>query len=317
VTISFAGRVAIITGAGSGLGRSHARGLAALGAKVVVADLGVTADGRIEVSPQSLAVAEQIRAAGGEAVAEATDVTDFGQISEMVARTVDRWGRVDVLVNNAGIVRDKTFSKIALDDFELVLRVHVNGTVNCTKAVWPLMRDQSYGRIVFTSSSSGLYGNFGQSNYGAAKTAMVGLMNVLHLEGEKHGIRVNTLVPIASTGMTEGLLTAEQVSVFKAEAVTPAVLYLASEQAPSRVILGAGGGGYAVTHVVDSAGIYIPPTQRTPDEIARRFAEIADIATATPLPSGGAHGEKFLNLARNASLAEPAAYGNQRTPSDR
>lgn len=301
MTISFEGRVAIVTGAGSGLGRSHAKGLAALGARVVVADLGTMAGGRVEASQASLVVAEEIRAAGGEVVAEAADVTDFGQVSGMVARTVNRWGRVDVLVNNAGIVRDKTFGKIALDDFELVLKVHVNGTVNCTKAVWPLMRDRSYGRIVLTSSSSGLYGNFGQSNYGAAKTAMVGLMNVLHLEGEKHDIRVNTLVPIASTGMTEGVLTAEQVSVFKPESVTPAVLYLASEQGPSRIILGAGGGAYAVTHIVDSPGIYIPSSQRTPDEIARRFGEIADIGAAEPLPSGVAHGDKFLNLARNAS----------------
>lgn len=293
--------MAIVTGAGSGLGRSHAKGLAALGAKVVVVDLGIEAGGRIEASPQSLTVAEEIRAAGGEAVAEAADVTDFGRVSEMVARTADRWGRVDVLVNNAGIIRDKTFGKIALNDFDLVLKVHVNGTVNATKAVWPLMCSQSYGRIVFTSSTSGLYGNFGQSNYGAAKTAMVGLMNVLHLEGRKYDIRVNTLAPIASTGMTEGLLSAEQASVFKPEAVTTAVLYLVSQQGPSRVILGAGGGSYAVTHIIESAGIHIPPSQRTPDEIARRFDEIADIGTATPLPDASTSSEKYLNLARYAS----------------
>jgi NAD(P)-dependent dehydrogenase (short-subunit alcohol dehydrogenase family) len=212
MTIDFHGRVAIVTGAGSGLGRSHALGLAARGANVVVNDL--SQDGAH--FNNAMRVVEEIRAGGGTAMADPADVADFEQVSEMVARAERAWGRVDILVNNAGVLRDKTFAKMEMADFEFVLRVHLTGSANCTKAVWASMRERNYGRIVLTSSASGIYGNFGQANYGAAKAAMIGLMNVLHLEGAKNDIRVNVLAPTARTGMTEGLL-----SPVAAELMTP------------------------------------------------------------------------------------------------
>ncbi len=202
MTIRFDNRVAIVTGAGGGLGRSHALGLAARGAKVVVNDLGRGG----EPSASSLAVVAEIEAAGGTAIADGADVSNAEQVAAMVARANATWGKVDILVNNAGILRDKTFTKMTLEDFELVLKVHLLGSAICTKAVWDGMRERNYGRIVFTASSSGIYGNFGQANYGAAKAGMIGLMNVLHLEGAKYNIRVNTLAPTAATQMTAGLI---------------------------------------------------------------------------------------------------------------
>ena len=200
MTIHFHGRVAIVTGAGSGLGRSHALRLAARGAKVVVNDLGRND----ALSENALKVVEEIRAGGGTAMADPADVADFEQVSAMATRAAKEWGRVDILVNNAGVLRDKTFAKMEMADFEFVIRVHLIGSANCTKAVWAGMRERNYGRIVLTSSASGIYGNFGQANYGAAKAGMIGLMNVLHLEGAKNDIRVNVLAPTARTGMTEG-----------------------------------------------------------------------------------------------------------------
>ena len=201
--IRFAGQVAIVTGAGRGLGRSHALGLAARGARVVVVDFDRAAEGD---TPAASEVSAEIRARGGEAIALGADVVEPGAVQDMVDHVLARWGRVDILINNAGILRDKTFAKMDLADFRLILEVHVMGTVNCTKVVWEAMRERKYGRIVLTASGSGLYGNFGQSNYGTAKAAMVGLMNVLHLEGEKHNIRTNILLPTAATSMTDGLL---------------------------------------------------------------------------------------------------------------
>ena len=211
MTIDFQGRVAIVTGAGSGLGRSHALGLAARGANVVVNDFGQNGGFN-----NAMRVVEEIRAAGGTAIGDNADVADFAEVSAMVARAERLWGHVDILVNNAGVLRDKTFAKMEMADFEFVLRVHLIGSANCTKAVWAGMRERNYGRIVLTSSASGIYGNFGQANYGAAKAAMIGLMNVLHLEGAKNDIRVNVLAPTARTGMTEGLL-----SPVAAELMTP------------------------------------------------------------------------------------------------
>jgi NAD(P)-dependent dehydrogenase (short-subunit alcohol dehydrogenase family) len=249
--IQFHGRVAIVTGAGSGLGRSHALGLAARGAKVVVNDLG-----RSGALPENaLRVVEEIRANGGIAMADPADVADFEQVSAMTARAEKEWGRVDILVNNAGVLRDKTFAKMEMADFEFVVRVHLIGSANCTKAVWAGMRERNYGRIVLTSSASGLYGNFGQANYGAAKAAMIGLMNVLHLEGAKNDIRVNVLAPTARTAMTEGLLPPVAAELMSPESVTPGVLFLASDDAPSRVILGAGAGVFAVTHIGETPGV--------------------------------------------------------------
>ena len=294
MTIDFDGRVAIVTGAGSGLGRSHALGLAARGAKVVVNDLGGPP------FDNAMRVVEEIRASGGTAIADPADVADFEQVSEMTARAERAWGRVDILVNNAGVLRDKTFAKIEMADFEFVVRVHLIGSANCTKAVWAGMRERNYGRIVFTSSASGIYGNFGQANYGAAKAAMIGLMNVLHLEGVKNDIRVNVLAPTARTAMTEGLLSPVAAELLAPESVTPAVLFLVSENAPSRVILGAGAGVFAVTHIGETPGVYLDESERTPETIAARFAEISDPATAEPLKDAFSQTYKFVAAAAKA-----------------
>jgi NAD(P)-dependent dehydrogenase (short-subunit alcohol dehydrogenase family) len=291
MAIDFEGRVAIVTGAGSGLGRSHALGLAARGANVVVNDVGFD---------NAMKVVEEIRAAGGTAVGDNADVADLAAVSEMVARAEKLWGHVDILVNNAGVLRDKTFAKMEMADFEFVLRVHLIGSANCTKAVWAGMRERNYGRIVLTSSASGIYGNFGQANYGAAKAGMIGLMNVLHLEGAKNDIRVNILAPTARTGMTEGLLSPVAAELMTPESVTPGVLFLVSEDAPSRVILGAGAGVFAVTHIGETPGVYLEESERTPETIAARFAEISDAETAEPLKDAFSQTYKFVAAAAKA-----------------
>lgn len=285
------GRVAIVTGAGSGLGRSHALGLAKSGAKVVVSDISADAAEK---------VAGEIVADGGEAIATATDVADAGQTAAMAGAALSKWGRVDILVNNAGILRDKSFAKLELADFELVMKVHVTGAFNCTKAVWETMREQKFGRVVFTSSASGIYGNFGQANYGAAKAAMVGLMNVLHLEGAKYDIRVNILAPTAATAMTAGLLPEDSAKLMTPESVTPAVLFLVGDDAPSRMIMGAGGGVFAVTHIAETKGVYLPADERTPADIARRLAEITDRSGEKRLDSAFEQTAKFASIARKA-----------------
>ncbi|GAB0113188.1 SDR family NAD(P)-dependent oxidoreductase [Acidisoma sp. C75] len=293
MSISFAGKVAIVTGAGGGLGRSHALGLAARGARLVVNDRG--ADGA--PPPAALKVVAEIEAAGGTAIADGADVTKPEQVAAMVASAERAWGRVDVLVNNAGILADKSFAKMELAAFERVLAVHLAGAVHCSKAVWEGMRARGYGRIVFTTSSSGLYGNFGQANYGAAKAALIGLMNVLHLEGEKYDIRVNALAPMALTPMTEGLFSSREAALLSPEAVTPAVLFLASDGAPSRTILGAGAGVFAVTHIAEAPGRYLPPEDRTPEGIAEHWAEISRLAGAAPLHDAFSQSRKYVALA--------------------
>ncbi len=245
-------------------------------------------------------VAAEIEAAGGVALADGADVSNPAQVAEMVAAAEKAWGRIDILVNNAGILRDKTFAKMELADFRQVIDVHLMGSAICAKAVWNGMRERNYGRIVFTSSSSGLYGNFGQSNYGAAKAAMIGLMNVLHLEGAKHDIRVNTLAPTARTAMTENLLPADAAELLTPESVTPGLLFLVSENAPSRVILGAGAGAFAVTHIEESPGLYLAEAERTPETIAARFSEISDRAAALPLDNAFGQTFKFTSLAARA-----------------
>ncbi len=222
MTIRFDGRVAIVTGAGGGLGRQHALALAARGARVMVNDLGGTLDGAGGTPKAAQAVVDEIRAAGGEAIASGASVTDAAAVQAMVDETMKTWGRVDILVNNAGILRDKSFTKMALDDFRVVVEVHLMGAVNCTKAVWDIMKAQNHGRIVMTTSSSGLYGNFGQSNYGAAKMALVGLMQTLSIEGAKNNIRVNCLAPTAATRMTQDLMPEAVLDLLKPEAVTRA-----------------------------------------------------------------------------------------------
>jgi NAD(P)-dependent dehydrogenase (short-subunit alcohol dehydrogenase family) len=263
------GRVAIVTGAGSGLGREHALALAAYGARVVVNDV----KGAHAGSP-GRAVVEQITRNGGVAIADGGDVTDFSQMEAMVARVIDQWGRIDILVNNAGILRDKSFSKVTLDEFREVMETHVMGSVHCTKAVWEHMRSNRYGRIVMTTSSSGLYGNFGQANYSAAKMAVVGLMQTLALEGEKYNIRVNCLAPSAATAMTEGLLSPDALGMLQPSAVSPGVVALAGEHAPTRTILLAGAGSFESANITMTRGIFVGDVE---DPVAHICANFEDI----------------------------------------
>ena len=284
--IDFKGQVAIVTGAGGGLGRQHALALAARGAKVMVNDLGGARDGSGGSATAAEAVVAEIRAAGGEALANSASVTDFAAVEAMVAQAVTAWGRVDILVNNAGILRDKTFAKMDLADFELVVDVHLMGAVNCSKAVWGLMNAQKYGRIVMTTSSSGLYGNFGQSNYGAAKMALVGLMQTLALEGAKNNIHVNALAPTAATRMTEGLMPEAVLAALKPEAVVPAMLVLASRDAPTRTILCAGAGTFEAAHITLTQGVWLGTDGQTPERLAERLAEVTD-PDGQMVPQGG------------------------------
>jgi len=294
--IRFDGRVAIVTGAGHGLGRSHAMLLAARGAKVMVNDLGGSVDGSGGGSAAE-DVAEEIRAAGGIAMAHRANVTKVDEVDDMVAQVMGEWGQVDILVNNAGILRDKSFAKMDVSDFQAVLDVHVMGSAVCTKAVWENMREAGYGRIVMTASSSGIYGNFGQSNYGAAKMGLVGFMNVLHLEGAKYNIRVNALAPVAATRMTENLMPPEMLEMLKPEAVSAGLAYLVSEDGPSRVVLCAGAGGYAATKVYETDGIYLPPEQQTPEAVAANFDKILDASNQKEFVQGGEQSIKFLTKA--------------------
>ena len=288
--IDFKGRVAIVTGAGGGLGRPHALALAARGAKVVVNDLGGARDGSGGSVSAAQAVVDEIKAAGGEAIANGASVTDFEAVQAMVNQAVDAWGRVDILINNAGILRDKSFSKMELDDFKLVVDVHLMGAVNCTKAVWALMNEQKYGRIVMTTSSSGLYGNFGQSNYGAAKLALVGLMQTLSIEGAKNDIRVNCLAPTAATRMTEDLFPKEMLEAFRPEAVVPAMLVLAAQDAPNRTILCAGAGTFEAAHITLTQGAWLGIAADTPEQLAARLSEVTEREGEAVPQSGAAQG---------------------------
>jgi NAD(P)-dependent dehydrogenase (short-subunit alcohol dehydrogenase family) len=296
-TINFKNRVAIVTGAGNGLGRSHALELARRGAKVVVNDLGGARDGSGSSSEAAKEVVKLIEEMGGEAIAHGANVANFDEVEDMVKHTMDKWGRVDILINNAGILRDKSFAKMDLEDFKLVIDVHLMGSVNCTKAVWNIMRDQNYGRIIMTTSSSGMYGNFGQSNYGAAKMAVLGFMNTLVLEGAKNNIRVNALAPTAGTRMTEDLMPAEVLDMLTADAVTAGALTLCSEDSPNRYILCAGAGGYSSTRLFETEGVFLPPTQQTPELVLKNWDGISNIEHQKELTSGSGQAEKFLGKA--------------------
>jgi NAD(P)-dependent dehydrogenase (short-subunit alcohol dehydrogenase family) len=291
MSISFDGRVAIVTGAGGGLGREHALALGKRGAKVVVNDLG----------PGAEAVANEIKAAGGQAIASIGSVTDFEAVQATVKLAMDTWGRVDILVNNAGILRDKSFSKMELADFKLVVDVHLMGAVNCCKAVWDIMRAQKYGRIVNTTSSSGLFGNFGQANYGAAKMALVGLMQTLSIEGAKDNVRVNCLAPTAATAMTEGLMPQAVLDKLAPAAVTPGLLYLVSEDAPSRVILNAGAGTFARSYVTMTHGVHIGTGADADDQVAARFEAISDRDEEVVPQSGSEQGRNEVGQAMAAN----------------
>lgn len=300
MSLDFKGRVAIVTGAGGGLGKQHALALAARGAKVVVNDLGGDVHGVGGSVSAAQAVVDEIRAAGGEAIVNGASVTDFEAVQAMVQQTMDTWGRVDILVNNAGILRDKSFAKMDLADFRLVVDVHLMGAVHCSKAVWPIMQAQNYGRIVMTTSSSGLYGNFGQANYGAAKMALAGLMQTLSIEGEKHGIRVNCLAPTAATRMTEGLMPEAVLKALEPQAVVPAMLVMASEDAPNRTIICAGAGSFEVAHITLTQGVHLGLTPDTPERLAAAMAQVTDRQGETVPLSGSAQGTLEVGKAMKA-----------------
>ena len=297
MTIDFKGRVAIVTGAGGGLGKQHALALAARGAKVVVNDLGADVHGDGGSVSAAQAVVDEIRQNGGQAIVNGASVTDFEAVKAMVHQAMDTWGRVDILVNNAGILRDKSFAKMEIADFRLVMEVHVMGAVHCTKAVWPIMQAQNYGRVVLTSSSSGLYGNFGQANYGAAKMALAGLMQTLSIEGEKHNIRVNCLAPTAATRMTEGLMPADVWNALQPQAVVPAMLVMVSEDAPNRTILCAGAGSFEAAHITLTQGVHLGLTADTPERLAAALAQVKDPAGQVTPMSGSAQGGHEVAMA--------------------
>ncbi|MDB5897926.1 MAG: hypothetical protein JWP41_1528 [Ramlibacter sp.] len=296
--LDFSGRVAIVTGAGGGLGRQHALALAARGARVVVNDLGGAVDGSGASVSAAQRVVDEIRAAGGEAIANGASVTDFTAVQAMVQQAADTWGRIDVLVSNAGILRDKSFAKMDLADFRLVMDVHLMGAVHCCKALWPVMTRQKYGRIVLTTSSSGLYGNFGQTNYGAAKMALVGLMQSLAIEGMKHDIRVNCLAPTAVTRMTESLFPADMLDAFVPQAVVPAMLVLACEDAPNRTILCAGAGGVEAAHITLTQGVHVGTGADAPELLLDRLDAVRDRRGEAVPASGADQGANEMRLAR-------------------
>lgn len=294
MTIRFEDRVAIVTGSGRGLGRAYALALAQRGAHVVVNDLGSGSDMR-GPSAAASAVADEIIANGGKASTFAGSVADAGAVGDLVAATMAAHGRIDILVNNAGMLRDKSFHKMDFADFQAVIDVHLMGSARLTHAVWPHMRDAGYGRIIMATSSSGLYGNFGQANYSAAKMGLVGLMQTLGIEGEKHNIRVNAVAPVALTAMTKDLFPDGADALVPPECVAPGVVFLASDDAPNKAILAAGGGAYALTHMMETAGLALG-AQADADALAARFAEIADPASASPIPAGPVQTMKHFAL---------------------
>ena len=294
--IEFNDKVAIVTGAGGGIGKEHALELARRGAKVVVNDLGGSVDGS-GASDAAEEVVELIKSEGGEAISNGASVTDLDAVKNMVQQTMDEWGRIDILVNNAGILRDKSFHKVSIEDFNLVMDVHFQGSLNCTHTIFPIMREQEYGRIIFTSSASGVYGNFGQTNYGSAKMAMIGLMNTLKLEGQNKNIFTNSITPVAYTRMTEGLIPEDFGQNLKSEYITPAVIYLASDQAPNGVIIAAGAGVFSRINIQESMGVSLGTGEdMTPENIHANWDKISDMSNARALQNGGEQTLKFFEL---------------------
>ena len=300
MSITFEGRVAIVTGAGGGLGRAYALELARRGAKVVVNDLGSERDGSGR-SDAAAAVVEEIEAAGGTAMASGASVSDGEQIEAMVAHALERWGGVHILINNAGILRDRSFAKMSAEDFRAVIEVHLIGSAACTRAVWETMRNQAFGRILMTSSSSGLYGNFGQANYGAAKLGIAGLARTLHLEGAKYNIRVNSIAPTAATRMTEDIFPAEMLGLFNPDNVVPAALFLVSDEAPSNMIVGAGAGVVQAAYLTLTAGYALPEGRRTVEEVAANWERIVDRRGESVPQSGAEQAMLILKTLRDAA----------------
>ena len=294
MTISFEGKVAIVTGAGGGLGRAYALDLARRGAKVVVNDLGASRDGTGQ-SDAALKVVEEIEAAGGTAISNGGSVTEYDQMVEMVAKAKEAFGAVHILINNAGVLRDKSFAKMEPEDFKFVVDVHLNGSANCTKAVWDLMREQTYGRILMTASSTGLYGNFGQANYGAAKLGLAGLTKTLALEGAKYNVRVNTIAPTAGTRMTQDIFPPEAFALFTPDAVAPAAVYLVSEDAPTNAIIGAGAGVFQAAYVTLTEGARLQGADLSAEGIAAHWERITD-RTGEIVPQSGS--EQAMTIMR-------------------
>ena len=296
MTIRFDDRVAIVTGAGGGIGKEHALELARRGAKVVVNDLGGTVDGS-GASDAANEVVDVIKSEGGDAMVNGASVTDLEAVKDMVSQTMEKWGRIDILVNNAGILRDKSFHKVTLEDFNLVMDVHFQGSLNCTHTIFPIMREQEYGRIVFTSSSSGVFGNFGQTNYGSAKMAMVGLMNTLKIEGQGKNVFTNSITPVAYTRMTEGLIPEDFGKNLQPEFVTPAVIYLSSENAPNGAIMAAGAGVFSRIFIHETMGVSLGMAEdMTPENIEANWDKISDMSDARALQNGGEQTLKFFEL---------------------
>ena len=293
-SVEFENRVAIVTGAGGGLGRSHAIELAARGVKVVVNDLGGSVDGTGGSETMAEKVVAEIIAAGGEAIANGANVTNEAEVQAMVDEAIAKWGKVDILVNNAGILRDKSFSKMTLADWDLVVAVHLKGSAVCTKAVWNHMKENAYGRIVMTTSSSGMYGNFGQTNYGAAKAGLSGFMRTLCLEGAKYDIRVNVLSPTARSRMTENLMPEEILEKLTVESVSAGLVYLVCDDSPNRMIMCAGAGGYSETKVFETSGINLSEGAQTAENVAKFIDKIRATNDMEEFTNGGQQGAKFL-----------------------
>ena len=301
MSLDFTDKVVIVTGAGGGLGKSHALDFARRGARVVVNDLGGSVDGSAGTSEAAQGVVDEILAAGGTAIANGSSVTDDAGVANMISQTMDAFGRIDVLVNNAGVLRDKSFAKMEIDDFTFVVDVHLFGTLKPTKAVWPIMKEQGYGRIMVTSSSSGLYGNFGQANYGAAKLGVVGFINTLKLEGQKDNIHINALAPVAWTRMTSNLMPPEMEEMLKPEQVTPAVVFMCSENAPTGKIICAGAGAFASAHIVETRGMYLG-ADPSAEQVAENWEQISKLDDqAEALFQGGDQTRRFFELIQAAN----------------
>ncbi|HVV64249.1 MAG TPA: SDR family NAD(P)-dependent oxidoreductase [Rhizomicrobium sp.] len=302
MAIRFDGKVVIVTGAGGGLGRAHALEFARRGAKVVINDLGGAVDGTGGNSAAAEAVVKEITGAGGTAIANGASVTDDAGVAHLVKQVMDAFGRIDVLIANAGILRDKSFSKMELKDFDAVMQVHVMGTVKPAKAMWEIMKTQQYGRIVVTTSSTGLYGNFGQTNYGTAKLGLVGFMNTLKLEGAKDNIKVNAICPVAGTRMTENLMPPQMLEMLKPEYVTPAVVYLASDEAPTGFIVSAGAGVFSSAQIVESTGVNLGHGANA-DTVAANWAKITDFTGAKHFTMGGEHSAHIFERLKDTPVA--------------
>ncbi|MEM8652105.1 MAG: SDR family NAD(P)-dependent oxidoreductase [Pseudomonadota bacterium] len=297
MTISFNGQVAIVTGAGNGLGRSHALELGKRGAKVVVNDFGGARDGTGGEMGPAEKVAQEIIEAGGEAIANGANVANYSDCEAMAAQAMEKWGRIDVLINNAGILRDKSFGKLEMENWNIVVDVHLTGSANCSRAVWNHMKDQNYGRILMTTSTSGIYGNFGQANYGAAKLGLVGLMNTLCIEGAKNNIQINCISPTAATRMTEDILTEDMLAKLDPKFVTPAAVFLVSNEAPNHTVMFAGAGSYTTMQISESAGMHLAEEDRNADGVAANFAAISDMSNPDVFYSGTEHVVKVVKMA--------------------